>query len=68
MPGSEIVLGALARVVVGIAARRHAARSERALTRSVGVVAEELVLAPVARVREDYVAARANLAEAARPS
>ena len=63
-----LVLGALARVVVGIAARRYAARTERALTRSVGVVADDLVLAPVVRLRDDYLSARANLGEAARPS
>jgi energy-coupling factor transporter ATP-binding protein EcfA2 len=61
-----LVLGALARVAVGIAARRHAARTERALTRSVAVVADDLVLTPLVRLRDDYLAARANLAEAAR--
>jgi hypothetical protein len=61
------VLGALSRVAVGIAARRHARRTERALTRSVARVADDLVLGPVARLRDDYLAARANLAEAAQP-
>ena len=63
-----LLLGLLARAVVGIAARRHAARTEKALTRSVATVADDLILTPVARLRDDYLAARANLAEAARAS
>lgn len=59
------LLSLLARLVVGIAARRHAARTEKALTRSVAAVADDLVLTPVTRLRDDYLAARANLAEAA---
>ncbi len=60
-----LVLAALARIVAGIAARRHAARTERELTRSVAIAADELVFTPVAQVREDYIAARNALAEAA---
>ena len=60
-----LVLAALARIVVGAAARRQAARTERALTRSVAAVADDLVIGPVIRLRDDYLAARSNLAEAA---
>ena len=60
------ILGTLARVAVGIAARRHARRIEKSLTRSVATVADDLILAPVTRLQDDYLAARASLAEAAR--
>ena len=60
------VLGALSRVVVKLAARRHAARAQKQLTRSVTAVADDLVFSPVAQVREDYLAAREALADAAR--
>ena len=60
-----LLLGLLARVAVGIAARRQASRTEKALNRSVATVADDLVLTPVTRLRDDYLSARANLAEAA---
>jgi hypothetical protein len=62
-----LVLAWLARVVVAVAARRHATRTRRALTRSVDAVADELVLGAVAQVRADYLAARDALASAAAP-
>jgi energy-coupling factor transporter ATP-binding protein EcfA2 len=61
-----LVLGAVARVAVTMAARRHGARAARRLTRSVAAVADGLVLSPVVRVRDDYRAARDALAEATR--
>jgi hypothetical protein len=62
-----LVLAWLARIVVAVAARRHATRTRRALTRSVDAVADELVLGPVAQVRADYLAARDALATAVAP-
>jgi hypothetical protein len=61
-----LALAALARTVATIAAGRHAVRVSRRLTRSVATVAEELVYAPVARVRDDYLGAQQALADAAR--
>jgi hypothetical protein len=62
-----LVLAWLARVVIVVAARRHATQTRRALTRSVDAIADELVLGPVAQVRADYLTARAALATAAAP-
>jgi GTP-binding protein EngB required for normal cell division len=61
-----LLLATLSRVPVALAARRHAARTGKQLNRAVAQVADELVIAPVKRVRDDYLAARAALAEAAR--
>jgi hypothetical protein len=61
-----VALAALARAVAAVAARRHAAGVSRRLTRSVAAVADELVYAPVAHARDDYLGARQALAEAAR--
>jgi hypothetical protein len=60
------LLALLARPVVTMAADRHAARMSRRLTRSVATVAHDLVYAPVAAVRDDYLAAQQALADAAR--
>ncbi len=60
-----LLLAALSRIAVGFASRRHAARTERALNRSVAVVADDLIFGPVARVRDDYLAARQALRDAA---
>ena len=59
------LLAGIARIAVALAARRHATRVHRALTRSVDAVADELVLRPVAQVRADYVTAHDALAAAA---
>jgi hypothetical protein len=49
---------------VALGARRHAARTARQLNRAVAAVADEFVVAPVAGVREDYLAARSALTDA----
>jgi hypothetical protein len=61
-----LLLGALSRVAVTIGAHRLATRAEKRLNRSVATVADDLVLAPVLRAREDYVEARQALADASR--
>jgi hypothetical protein len=62
-----LVLAGLARVVIAVAAWRHAINTRRELTRSVDAIADELVLGPIAVVRADYLAARDALAAAGTP-
>jgi GTP-binding protein EngB required for normal cell division len=60
-----LLLAMAARAVVNAAARRHAARTHQRLTRSVAQVGEDLIGTPVAQVRDDYLAARTALRDAA---
>jgi hypothetical protein len=57
-----LVLAALTRPIVSAAARRRARRVRLRLDASVRAVGDDLVLAPVARARDDYAAARLALA------
>ncbi len=59
-----LLLAMAARVIAGAAARRQAARTQQRLTRSVAAVGEDLVAAPVAQVRDDYLAAQSALRRA----
>ncbi|WP_091202793.1 GTPase [Micromonospora narathiwatensis] len=61
-----LLVAALARPVIGWAARRARQRAERRLTLSVGSVGEKYVLDPVWAVLARYAEARETLREAAR--
>lgn len=56
-----LLLSAVTRPVIGVAARRKAARAERRLRHAVDRVADDLVLSPVRAVRNAYRDARAAL-------
>lgn len=59
-----IVVAALARIGVGVGARRRTARARQALRTAIGHVTRELVVAPVQAEQERYEAARAALERA----
>jgi hypothetical protein len=60
------LLGVMARIAAGIASRRHANRVGKRLQQSVAKVADDLVFAPVVKVREDYLAAQSAISDASR--